>query len=129
MLVVGGAFSLLGFFLVHLAYASTAARLGFEGIDDLGALPLLVLWLAFFGVVFRPFQAAYSRRLEKDADLFILGRVETPASLISALTKLAGRNLADPPPNRLIELLFYTHPPIAKRITYLQEATGTAQAQ
>jgi STE24 endopeptidase len=122
MLVVGGAFSLLGFYLVHLAYEYTAAGFGFEGIDDIGAFPLLVLWLAFFGVLFRPFQAAYSRRLEKDADLFTLGRVETPASLISALTKLAGRNLADPTPNRLIELLFYTHPPIAKRIAYLRES-------
>jgi STE24 endopeptidase len=122
MLAVGGAFSLLGFYLVHLAFASTATRLGFESIDNIGALPLLVLWLAFFGLIFRPFQAAYSRRLEKDADLFIRGRIETPASLISALTKLARRNLADPTPNRLIELLFYTHPPIAKRIAYLEQS-------
>jgi STE24 endopeptidase len=122
MLAVGGAFSLLGFFLVHLAFEYTATRLGFDGIDDIGAFPLLVLWLAFFGLVFRPFQSAWSRRLEKQADLFILGRVETPASLISALTKLARRNLADPAPNRLIELLFYTHPPIAKRIAYLEQS-------
>lgn len=127
MLAVGGAFSLLGLFLVHLAFEHTAARLGFESIDDIGAFPLLVLWLALFGVIFRPFQSTYSRRLEKQADLFILGRVETPASLISALTKLARRNLADPVPNRLIELLFYTHPPIAKRIAYLQEATPTTK--
>jgi STE24 endopeptidase len=122
MLAVGGAFSLLGFFLVHLAFEHTATRLGFASIDDIGAFPLLVLWLALFGVVFRPFQSTYSRRLEKHADLFILGRVETPASLISALTKLARRNLADPAPHRLIELLFYTHPPIAKRIAYLEQS-------
>jgi STE24 endopeptidase len=120
MLAVGGAFALLGFYLVHLAFEHTAAALGFRTLYDIGAFPLLVLWLAFFGFVFRPLQSAWSRHQEKQADLFILGRVESPASLISALTKLARRNLADPAPHRLIELLFYTHPPIAKRIAYLR---------
>ncbi len=62
----------------------------------------------------------------QQADLFIVGRVEDPQALISALGKLAERNLADPEPSRLVELLFYDHPPIAKRIGYLHTASQAA---
>ncbi len=37
--------------------------------------------------------------------------------------KLADRNLSDPNPSRLVEALFYTHPPIAKRIAYIRRST------
>jgi Zn-dependent protease with chaperone function len=39
-----------------------------------------------------------------------------------ALEKLAARNLSDPNPSRLVEALFYTHPPVAKRIAYILQS-------
>jgi Zn-dependent protease with chaperone function len=71
-------------------------------------------------VLAKPFQAALSRRFGRRADLFILDKIANPETLASALNKPAGRNLADPEPSPLVELLFYTHPPIAKRIACLR---------
>ena len=38
------------------------------------------------------------------------------AAFIAALRKLSAMNLADPDPHPIVEFLFYSHPPIAKRI-------------
>jgi len=122
LLEIAAASSVVGFYLLHLLLGSSAVRLGFAGADDVGAVPLLLLWIGLFSLIARPLQAALSRHFEKQADLFILGRVEKPESLVSALARLARRNLADPNPSRLVELLFYDHPPIAKRIAYLEQS-------
>ncbi len=122
LLAGAAASSLLGLYLLYLVLGPSARALGFAGPGAIATIPLLILWIAFFGLVTKPWQTAYSRRLEKQADLFILGKVETPEALTSALSKLASRNLSDPQPNRLVEVLFYTHPPIAKRIAYLRTA-------
>jgi STE24 endopeptidase len=119
-LLAGGAASfVLGFYLLYRVLGPSAEALGFKDPADIAAVPLLMLWIALFGFLSKPLQTAYSRHLEKQADLFILDKVEKPEALASALTKLADRNLADPAPSRLVEALFYTHPPIAKRIAYI----------
>jgi STE24 endopeptidase len=122
LLGAAAASSVIGFYVLHLFYGRAATHLGFEGIADIAAVPLLMLFGLIGGLIARPFQAALSRRFERQADLFILDKVAHPDALASALGKLAGRNLADPEPSRITELLFYTHPPIAKRIAYLRQA-------
>jgi STE24 endopeptidase len=119
LLAGAAASSVLGLYLLYLVLDPSARALGFTGSAAIATVPLLMLWIALFGLVTKPLQTAYSRRLEKEADLFILGKVEKPEALASALSKLAGRNLSDPDPSRLVEALFYTHPPIAKRIAYI----------
>ncbi|MCX5644554.1 MAG: M48 family metallopeptidase [Phycisphaerae bacterium] len=122
-LLAGGAASfVLGFYLLYLVLGPSSVALGFQGPADIATVPLLMLWIAGFGFLSKPLQTAYSRRLEKQADLFTLDKVEKPETLASALTKLADRNLADPTPSRIVETLFYTHPPIAKRIAYIVNA-------
>ncbi len=123
LLGVAAASSVAGFYILHLFYGRLATAVGFEGASDIAAVPLLMLWIMILDLISKPFQAALSRHFEKQADLFILDKVEKPEPLASALNKLAGRNLADPEPSRLVELLFYTHPPIAKRIAYLRQAS------
>lgn len=118
--------STVGFYLLYLVLGPSATYLGFAGQDDIAAFPLLLLWLSVFALAVRPLQTAGSRSIETQADLFIVGRVENPQALISALDKLAERNLADPEPSRLVELLFYDHPPVAKRIDYLRNAAQAA---
>jgi STE24 endopeptidase len=122
LLGVAAASSVAGFYILHLVHGRVAAALGFGGASDIAAVPLLMLWIMTLDLISKPFQAALSRHFERQADLFILGKIEKPEPLASALNKLAGRNLADPEPSRLVELLFYTHPPIAKRIAYLRQA-------
>jgi len=119
-LLAGSAASfVIGFYLLYLVLSPSATGLGFTGPGDIAAVPLLMLWIAIFGFLSRPLQTGYARHLEKQADLFILDKVGKPEALASALTKLAARNLSDPNPSRLVEALFYTHPPIAKRIAYI----------
>jgi len=118
--------SLVGFYLLYLLLGRSATALGFAGQEDIAALPLSLLWLMLFGLVVQPLHAAGSRHFERQADLFIVGRVADPQTLVSALDKLAERNLADPQPSRLVEILFYDHPPIAKRIAYLRQAARAA---
>jgi STE24 endopeptidase len=119
LLAGGGASFVIGSYLLYLVLGPSAVALGFQGPADIAAVPLLMLWIALFGFLSKPLQTAYSRHLEKQADLFILDKVEKPETLASALAKLADRNLADPDPSRIVEALFYTHPPIAKRIDYI----------
>jgi len=127
-LLAGGAASFVaGFYLLYRVLGPSATALGFAGPADIAAVPLLMLWIAVFGFVSKPLQTAYSRHLEKQADLFILDKVEKPESLASALTKLADRNLSDPAPSRIVEALFYTHPPIAKRIDYILRSAHRSQ--
>jgi STE24 endopeptidase len=128
LLGAGAVLSAAGFYLLYVVLGPSAMYLGFAGQDDIGAFPLLLLWLTLFAMVVRPLQAAGSRSLEKQADLFIVGRVRDPQALISALDKLTQRNLADPNPSRLVEVLFYDHPPISKRIAYLRKAARAAPA-
>jgi STE24 endopeptidase len=123
LLGVAAASSVAGFYILHLLYGRLATAVGFEGPSDIAAVPLLMLWIMILDLISKPFLAVLSRRFEKQADLFLLDKIEKPESLASALNKLAGRNLADPEPSRLVELLFYTHPPIAKRIAYLRQAS------
>jgi STE24 endopeptidase len=122
LLAGGAASSVIGFYLLYLVLGPSTVALGFEGPADIAAVPVLMLWHAVFGFLSKPLQTAYSRHLEKQADLFLLDKVEKPETLASALTKLADRNLSDPAPSRLVEVLFYTHPPIAKRIAYILES-------
>jgi STE24 endopeptidase len=122
-LLAGSAASfVVGFYLLYRVLDPSAAALGFTSPAEIAAVPLLLLWIAVLGFLSRPLQTGYSRHLEKQADLFLLDKVEKPETLASALTKLAGRNLSDPSPSRLVEVLFYTHPPIARRLDYLLQA-------
>jgi len=59
---------------------------------------------------------AYSRFNERQADRYSYTAIPSIAPFISGMNKLADQNLAERQPSRLVELLFHSHPPIAKRI-------------
>ena len=42
------------------------------------------------------------------------------AAFASAMRRLGARNLAEERPSRLVQWLFYTHPPVAARIEFAQ---------
>jgi len=116
--VFGTAVSLTTFYLTYLFFKPAAGFFGFSTVHDLAAFPLLLLVLTAIALVLIPLQNIYLRYLEKQADIFALSRVAIKEGFISAMKKLADQNLSDPSPGRIVEFLFYTHPPIAKRIRY-----------
>jgi len=107
-----------GFYLVAVVLRAWSAKFGFQGVADFANLPLLLLVSGAASLVMLPLVNAVSRHLERVADKFALRVTGNRAAFISGLEKLARRNLAEPKPHRLIELIFYSHPPVEKRLRF-----------
>lgn len=128
-LVVEVLLSLAGFWLVDLVLRSMAGTLGYGGLHDPAALPLLMLVLSLLGFLLLPAQNALSRFHERQCDRYALERTGR-AVYRSAFNRLAEMNKADPRPNPLVVWFFYDHPPIGERIAMadLQGSTKTEES-
>jgi STE24 endopeptidase len=109
-----------GFFLAARALNAAAPRLGLEGPADPAGLPLLLLAAGAVSVVMLPAAHALSRTFERSADRFALELTRNPEAFVSAMRRLAAQNLAEDRPSRIIQWLFYSHPPVAERIAAAQ---------
>jgi Zn-dependent protease with chaperone function len=69
----------------------------------------------------RPAINAISRAHERRADSYALQMTNNPPAFISAMRRLGHQNLAEENPSRLVQALFYTHPPIKERLKFAQE--------
>ncbi|MBM4447063.1 MAG: M48 family metallopeptidase [Chloroflexi bacterium] len=107
---------LLAFYLSDWVLRASIMPLGFQGIADVAAFPVLFLSLAAFGLMVTPFINAYSRYVETSADEAALELTANPQAFVTAMTKLTDQNLAVADPSRWVELLFYDHPPYTKRV-------------
>ncbi len=121
-LVVSGGLTLLSFRVADLGLQQGVGALGLEGPADPGGLPLLGLILLGVGLLALPALNGWSRHVEWQADAFALRTASMPGALARALDRLADLNLAERRPHALRELLFHSHPAIAKRI---EHATAT----
>jgi STE24 endopeptidase len=61
-----------------------------------------------------------SRAFERSADRFALDLTKNPAAFISAMRRLGAQNLAEDRPSRIVQWLFYSHPPMQDRIAAAQ---------
>ena len=113
-LVVGG------FFLAARSLNASIAWLGLAGPADPAGLPLLLLAAGAVSLVMLPAAYALSRAFERSADRFALELTRNPDAFVSAMRRLAAQNLAEERPSRLIQWLFYSHPPVAERIAAAQ---------
>ncbi len=107
------------FFLMDLVLIHVLGMLGLA-VQDVAGLPVLTLGMMIFGFAVSPVLNAYSRRLETKADAFSLKLTGKKEEFISMMNKLGDRNLAEFSPSRFDEIMFYDHPPIAKRIAMAQ---------
>lgn len=115
-IVVGIVSTFAGLGVTALLYAMSIQWLGYSAPTELAALPLLAIWLSLFGLVTSPLGNMLSRHHERQADRYAVVTTGNKAAFISALRRLEAMNLADPQPHPVVEFLFYSHPPIAKRI-------------
>ena len=104
----------LGAAAYGLTVGSRALRL--SGPADPGSLPLLALLAMGLGLATTPVLAAWSRRLEREADRVALDVTRDPGAFASAMDRLADLNLAERRPHRVKEWLWATHPSIERRI-------------
>ena len=118
LLVIQSAILLVGFYVADLALNASVLPLGFNGISDIAALPLLMLIFAAFSLVVIPLLNSYTRHLEMVADDYALRLTNNPKSFIDAMTKLTDQNLAEAQPSRWVELLIYDHPSYHRRVEH-----------
>ena len=106
----------VGFLAAHLALRELEQPLGLRGIDDPAGLPLLLVVGGICSLLFLPLANALSRRHERRADRFALEMTQNAGPFVSAMKRLSQQNLAEEHPSRVVQWLFYSHPPIRDRI-------------
>jgi STE24 endopeptidase len=120
LLLVNSIFSVFGFYIIDRLLNSLLSTFGIKAIDDIAFLPVVSLCLLLLGFLILPAQNWFSRVLEKKADIFSLELTKNKPAFISMMEKLGALNLADASPSRFIEIWFYNHPSISKRIKLAQ---------
>jgi STE24 endopeptidase len=106
----------VGFFLADLVLERFTGSFGLTGKDDVAALPLLALTAGAVSLALLPVFNAFSRSHERRADRYALEMTRNVPAFVSAMKRLGTQNLAEEHPSRLVEILFYTHPPLNARI-------------
>jgi STE24 endopeptidase len=117
--------SFIGFWAANWALHYAVDRLHmFETLSDFANLPLLALVATVLGFLLMPALNAYSRYNERQADRYAFSSINSIEPFISSMNKLAGQNLAERTPSRLVELLFHSHPSISRRVEAAQAWEG-----
>jgi len=119
-IVFESALILAGFYLAAQVLHLLAGPIGLRGVDDIAGLPLLLLAAGAVSLVMVPVAHAMSRAFERSADRFALDLTRNPGAFISAMRRLGAQNLAEEDPSRIVQWLFYSHPPIRDRIAAAQ---------
>jgi STE24 endopeptidase len=110
----------LGFYLADRVLARFAGSFGLTGKGDVAALPLLLLAAGAVSLALMPVANALSRAHERSADRYALEMTKNAPAFVSAMKRLGAQNLAEEHPSRLVQILFYTHPPLSARIDAAQ---------
>src|SRR5690606_28608077 len=92
-----------------------------RGAADVAGLPVLLLAAGLTAVCVRPALNALSRAHERRADAYALKMTGNPSAFITAIKRLGQQNLAEDRPSRIVQALFYTHPPIGERLRAAQQ--------
>jgi STE24 endopeptidase len=109
-----------GFYLASRLLRALAGPMGLRGVDDIAGLPLLLLAAGAVSILMVPVAHAMSRGFERRADQFALRLTRNPAAFVSAMKRLGAQNLAEESPSRIVQWLFYSHPPVRERIAAAQ---------
>ena len=111
-------------YVIHLCLTHFSPALGFTSVSDIANFPFVVLLATGLSLLALPGVNAFSRRLERDADLYALHVTGDALAFVSGMEKLARLNLARTSPNPIIEFVFYSHPSIEKRIRMAADRVG-----
>ena len=116
LVLVNSAVTAVTFYIIYKTSSSVVAFFGFSSLSQIAALPVVLLYMALFGIIMQPLAAFLSRSFERDADRMALAVTQKKEAFISMMDKLGEQNLADRLPHPLIKFFFFDHPPIDERI-------------
>jgi STE24 endopeptidase len=122
-LVLVEGLSLIGFYLLAqlLHWSLMYETFGFRELFPYVGLLLVGALFNPPGYFAQPLGSFFSRRLEREADDFALELLPTGEPLAKALKRLAADNLSNLTPHPLYAWFYYSHPPIAERISRLKK--------
>ena len=127
-IVFESALMVCGFYLAARVLAAFSRSIGLRGVVDAAGLPLLLLAAGAVSLLMAPIAHAMSREYERRADRFALDLTRNPAAFISAMRRLGAQNLAEDRPSKVVEWLFYSHPPIRERIAAAERFVSARKA-
>jgi STE24 endopeptidase len=117
---------LVGFSVADVVLTRLGASFGLAGKGDAAALPLLLLAAGAVSLALAPLFNAFSRAHERRADRYALEMTGKAEAFVTAMKRLAAQNLSEERPSRLVQILFYTHPPTAARIDAARKWKATS---
>jgi STE24 endopeptidase len=127
------ALTFAGLFAAHLALQRATPFFRLHGIADPAGIPILLLTAGAIGLCVKPLLNAVSRSHERRADSYALRMTENPSAFITAMKRLGQQNLAEDSPSKIVQALFYTHPPIKERVraaqSWVQQVQEVQQVQ
>ena len=107
--------AVLFFFVADRTFPWFARAFGSSAsIGDPTGLPVLVFMVSLFLLFAQPLLNGSIRTGENEADQYSLETVNLPDALATALVKTA--EYRNPRPDKLEEVLFYTHPSVERRV-------------
>jgi STE24 endopeptidase len=120
--LAGQAMMLVGFYLTYhmLNWDALYQAFGFEPSQSYVILFLVGIFWGRLGFFLRPLYMIFSRRAERQADLFAVKLRQNSEPLTTALKRMAEHNLSNLNPHPLYVWFYYSHPPLLQRITMLE---------
>lgn len=98
--------------------AGFGQRWGVTRLDDLAAMPVLLLSLTLVTLLALPGLNAASCAIEHESDVYGLEITRDNDAGARAFLKLAQDNRSDPEPADWVRILLYDHPPLGERIRF-----------
>ncbi|MEE9431064.1 MAG: M48 family metallopeptidase [Melioribacteraceae bacterium] len=119
-LIVGTLSSFVTLFLLAKLYNISISWFGFQNINEIAALPILILWGMILGILQTPLTNILSRKYEYEADEYAVKSTGKASVFINTLDKLTEQNLGDREPHPFVEWFFHSHPSVKRRIAFIQ---------
>jgi STE24 endopeptidase len=112
-------------FAFTLLVSTSFARASAGRDEGIGFLFRLAFFLTLMQTAAMPLANAFSRRLERRADVFALGATDDADAGIRAFRRLRDQNLAEDEGPKWAEVLFASHPSLKSRISALETSAAT----
>ena len=132
-LLVAFAGAMVGLYLVYrlsgMMLRCWQRRFGFDRLDDVASLPLMLLVFQLVSLALMPIDLAWSRHIEHEADRFGLELTRDNHAAATAFVRLQSENLGNPRPGLIYTLWRGSHPSLGERIEFANTYRPWAEGQ